>query len=266
LPVLEFIYEIYTLTRNKERIQRRSRRLFCASLMSSCIKAIAAAWVHTLKCTKMLDDKDSVMANAIDTLNVSIQQLKGQESILMGEMSELAHQIKTRDKASLKPLLIKSKQKRMKLTQLVRKRESFEQHLEVIYNSELDQTLISAVKTTATAMKNLGLDKKISDVDDIMSDLEESHSDVKDINNILSQKMSIHEDDFDENDLEEELNILMGIESEENNNDYLKSKLMIKSKKMEPPKVESSMEQDKVERVGRQENEEEKLDLPMPAA
>lgn len=239
--------------------------------MSSCIKAIAAAWVHTLRCTKMLDDKDSVMANAIDTLNTSIQQLKAQESSLMAEMSELAHQIKTRDRASLKPLLIKSKQKRMKLTQLVRKRESFEQHLEVIYNSELDQTLISAVKTTATAMKNLGLDKKISDVDDIMSDLEESHSDVKDINNILSQKMSIHEDDFDENDLEEELNILMGIESEENNNDYLRSKLMIKTKKMEsqkmePPKLESTMDSVKEEDVVRQDNEEEKLDLPMPAA
>lgn len=215
--------------------------------MTSCVKAIASVWIHTLKCTKMLDDKDSTMANAIETLNTSIQQLKNQENVLMKEMSELAQQIKSRDKSTLKPLLIKSKQKRMKLTQLVRKRESFEQHLEVIYNSELDQTLISAVKTTATAMKNLGLDKKLSDVDDIMTDLEETHSDVKDINNILSQKMNFHEDEFDDADIEEELNILMGIESDDIKNEsiLMRNKLIIKTPKninLQAPAVNSRME------------------------
>eukprot|EP00960_Hanusia_phi_P062624 765215-Hanusia_phi.AAC.3 len=195
----------------------------------------------------MLDDRESTMANAIETLNTSIQQLKAQEDALMKEMSELAQKIKSRDKSTLKPLLIKSKQKRMKLTQIVRKRESFEQHLEVIYNSELDQTLISAVKTTATAMKNLGLDKKLSDVDDIMSDLEETHSDVKDINNILSQKMNFHEDEFDDADIEEELNILMGIESDEVKGEasIMRNRLIIKAPKaasIQAPLVNSSME------------------------
>lgn len=236
--------------------------------MTSCVKAIASVWISTLRCTKMLDDRESTMANAIETLNTSIQQLKNQENLLMKEMSDIAHQIKSRDKATLKPLLIKSKQKRMKLTQLVRKRESFEQHLEVIYNSELDQTLISAVKTTATAMKNLGLDKKLSDVDDIMTDLEETHSDVKDINNILSQKMNFHEDEFDDQDIEEELNILMGIDSDDikSESNLLRNKLIIKAAKpspMEAPVLDSTMQEESAKPPAVA--EEEKLELPLPA-
>jgi hypothetical protein len=260
--------------------------------MSSCIKGLASAWVQTLRWTRMLDDKDSVMANAIETLNQSILQIKGQEAALMREMADLAVQIKSRDrsmlKSTLKPLLMRSKQRRMKLTQLVRKRESFEQHLEVIYNSELDQTLISAVKTTASAMKNLGLDKKLSDVDDIMTDLEETHSDVKDINNALSQKM-VHEDDFDEDDLEEELSILLGIDSsnaQDDDSGLLRSKLLVKSRRAGPavpdvsavsavsdvpdiPKTSNSMTQSEVETVPSREPEndadrEPLLELPLP--
>lgn len=247
--------------------------------MSSCIKGLASAWVQTLRWTRMIDDKDSVMANAIETLNQSILQIKGQEAALMREMADLAVQIKSRDRSTLKPLLVRSKQRRVKLTQLVRKRESFEQHLEVIYNSELDQTLISAVKTTASAMKNLGLDKKLSDVDDIMTDLEETHSDVKDINNALSQKM-VHEDDFDEDDLEEELSILLGIDSSNAHDDdagLLRSKLLVKSRRAASvasavPQISNSMTPGEVETAPSREPEDDVeadreplLELPMPA-
>mmetsp|Transcript_10068 Transcript_10068/g.33527 ORF Transcript_10068/g.33527 Transcript_10068/m.33527 type:complete len:112 (-) Transcript_10068:8-343(-) len=110
-------------------------------------------------------------------------------------------------------------------------------------------------------MKNLGLDKKLSDVDDIMTDLEETHSDVKDINNILSQKMSFHEDEFDDNDIEEELNILMGIESEEckQESSLMRNKLIIKSSNkatLDIPTIQSTMTRKKrIRRITR----------PMPA-
>ena len=225
--------------------------------MSGCMRAIASVWVGTLRCTRMFDDKEAITAHAVNSLMKSICQLKEQEDGLTKELSELTTQIKSKRSLgmkALKPLLLKSKQKRVKLTQIVKKRESFEHHLDLLNNNELDQTLISTVKQTANAMKSLGLHKQVDDIDTVMADLEDTQLDIKEVTDIMSTRL-MREEDFDDADLEEELNMLMEIDSEEASaRQYLVKDPPPLARRV--PVMKSSME----EQDGRA--EEEKIELP----
>lgn len=186
--------------------------------MPGCVSIIASVWIRTLRCTGMYDDREATTAHAINGLVVSIDHLKSQEEGMGKELASLTQQIRAKRSTgmkALKPLLLKSKQKRIKLTQIVRKRESFEHHLDLLNNNEIDQTLISTVKQTATAMKSLGLHKQIDDIDTVMADLEDSQLDIKEMSDIMSTRLNSRDDDLDDNELEDELNILLGIDEDD---------------------------------------------------
>jgi len=214
--------------------------------MPGCISLIASAWVRTLRCTGVYDDKEAVTAHAMNGLAVSIDHLRGQEDALGSELSALTQQIKGKRSAgmkALKPLLLKCKQKRVRLTQIVRKRESFEHHLDVLNNTEIDQTLITTVKQTATAMKSLGIHKQIDDVDTLMSDLEDSHLDAKEMSDLMSSRMG-REEDLDDAELEEELNALLEIDGDDTASYILPSSMQVPARKQtmaEVPRVTSTM-------------------------
>lgn len=182
--------------------------------MSGCVKGFASVWVGLLRLTKAFEDKEAVTAQAVNSLMKSIWQLREQEDALTKELTELTQGIKSKRSQGmkvLKPLLLKSKQKRVKLTQLVRKRESFEHHLDLLNNNELDQNLISTVKQTATAMKSLGLHRQVDDIDTVMADLEDTQMDIKEVTDMMSTRM-MREEDFDDKELEEELMSLLEID------------------------------------------------------
>eukprot|EP00960_Hanusia_phi_P065498 766114-Hanusia_phi.AAC.4 len=78
----------------------------------------------------------------------------------------------------------------------------------------MDQTLISTVRQTATAMKNLGLHKQIDDIDTVMADLEDSHLDMKEVTDLMSNRLG-HADDIGDDELEAELSVLLGLDEAE---------------------------------------------------
>lgn len=214
--------------------------------MPGCIGIFASGWIRVLRLTGVYKDEEAVTAQAINGLVVSIDHLRGQEDALASELSTLTQQIKGKRSAgmkALKPLLLKCKQKRVRLTQIVRKRESFEHHLDVLNNTEIDQTLITTVKQTATAMKSLGIHKQIDDVDTLMSDLEDSHLDAKEMSDLMSSRLG-REEDLDDTELEEELKALLEIDEDDTASYLLPSSLQIHPRKQsttEVPKVTSSM-------------------------
>jgi len=223
------------------------------------MRAIASVWVGTLRCTRMFEDKDAITAHAVNSLMKSICQLKDQEDGITKELGELTMQIKSKRSLgmkALKPLLLKSKQKRVKLTQIVKKRESFEHHLDLLNNNELDQTLISTVKQTANAMKSLGLHKQVDDIDTVMADLEDTQLDIKEVTDIMSTRL-MREEDFDDADLEEELNMLMEIDPSDDSSarQYLVKEPPVSIRKA--PVMTSSMEERREPR-----GEEDNMELP----
>jgi hypothetical protein len=70
----------------------------------------------------------------------------------------------------------------------------------------MNQNMLVSMKHTSEALQTLGL--KVSDADNIMLDLEESASDVTNLQNTLST--SSFDNDFTEMDLHEELALLLG--------------------------------------------------------
>jgi len=70
----------------------------------------------------------------------------------------------------------------------------------------MNQNMLVSMKHTSEALQTLGL--KVSDADNIMLDLEESASDVTNLQNTLST--SAFDNDFTEMELHEELALLLG--------------------------------------------------------
>ncbi|EKX31843.1 hypothetical protein GUITHDRAFT_121961 [Guillardia theta CCMP2712] len=211
--------------------------------MSGCMRAIASVWVGTLRCTKLYDDKEALTAHAVNSLITSIEQLQTQECALNKELTEITQQIKLKRNLgakALKPLLIKSKQKRIKLTQIVKKKESFEHHLDLLNNNELDQSLISTVKQTANAMKSLGLHKQVDDIDAVMADLEDTQLDIKEVTDMMSSRM-VRDEDIDDTELQDELDEILGIDEKEGHNFLIRER---PSRVTEMPKLTSSMQEE----------------------
>lgn len=227
------------------------------TLMTYIMKAIASVWIGTLKCFRVHDDREAIAAHAVMSLKASIDHLKRQEDDMTRDLAVVIGEIRTKraktsDKAAVRALLIKSKQKRSKLTQVVKKRESFEHHLDVLSNTEMDQELISTVKKTASAMKSLGLNKTIDDVDNIMADLEETQLDMKEVTNIMSSRVA-YDDELDDKDLEDELDMIMGMDTENMDSTSLVVKESGRKKEMptemltETPQVKTSMKENEEE-------------------
>ncbi len=76
---------------------------------------------------------------------------------------------------------------------LQRKREALDNHMETLEHSELNQHVLHSMQRTSNALKAMGLDKSLKDVDKVMLDLEENHSDISSLQQTLG--MSYMEDE-----------------------------------------------------------------------
>jgi hypothetical protein len=66
-------------------------------------------------------------------------------------------------------MLVQSKKIKGRLAVLLRKREALDNHMETLENSELNQHVLHSMQRTSNALKAMGLDKSLKDVDKVMS-------------------------------------------------------------------------------------------------
>ena len=143
------------------------------------------------------------------SLQNSINEISIVENKAKVELQQLVNKVKSldpvRQKVSLHEVLRRSRVLRATLSNTQKKRLGMEQHLETLKQSQLNQTMMTSMKHTTDALQTLGLN--VSDADNIMLDLEESSSDLKDMQSTLSQ--SIGDVDFSTDDLDAELEMML---------------------------------------------------------
>ena len=184
-----------------------------AACQTIAINSLADAWLSlsTIVCGKKQDDE---IRRASMLLSKSIAATCSTEDSIQQELRALATRVKTMRSALMKPelntLLCQSRSKRLRLSQTTKKREALEQHMETLHSSQLNQQVMSSVRQTTDALKAMGLEKELESIDEVMMDLTECHGDVAAIGNGLSS--SIGADAVDDDDLEVEMNLLLGVD------------------------------------------------------
>ena len=131
-------------------------------------------------------------------LKHSLREIGATEEELKSELEALIARIRATQKQTksierVKPMLVQSKKIKARLAVLLRKREALDNHMETLENSELNQHVLHSMQRTSNALKAMGLDKSLKDVDQVMLDLEENHSDMSSMQQTLG--MSFGEDD-----------------------------------------------------------------------
>ena len=148
------------------------------------------------------------LAIAQVALDDSITQITESEQKCTKELREIVMKVQNTHKKKRVSmpvdLLQRSKSLRESLATLHKKRIALENHKDQIETSKLNQSLLHSMKHTNNAMKSLGVN--ISDADNIMLDLEDTTSELGQLQSTLSTNMS---SDIDDVDLEQELQLML---------------------------------------------------------
>lgn len=175
----------------------------------------AGTWISVITWTQQFTTRGRALVQqderrkAMISLTDSISEVGRHEDDTRQSLRNIAEKVKATNKAHkapLRELLLSSKTQRNKLSLVVKKRASLQQHLETLQTSELNQQVLVSVQQTSQVLKSMGLDQKIDNVEELMMDLAESHDDVRNIQNGLGTSYG---EDPDNDELEAELALLI---------------------------------------------------------
>lgn len=178
---------------------------------SSSMISLASLWVYIMTVVRgesHADQKRRARLHAEQT----IDNLQARENMLEGELRTLAmtaRQAKVADaRNTLRSILMSSKATRQQLVATSKKRCALQNHLETLKSSELNEQVLSSVKETSDVLKKMGLDKSLADMDEVVQDLQEAHSDVASLQETLSESFT-GSGAGDELDIDTELELLL---------------------------------------------------------
>ena len=141
----------------------------------------------------------------------SITELTKAEDNTKRELSTIVDKVKnmpgSKSKQVMKDLLLRSRNLRSTLASMGKKRMSMEKQLETLRQSQLNQHMLVSMKHTNEALQKLGM--KVTDADNIMLDLEDSHTDINNLQASLSSAFVV-DDNVTDTDLSEELELILG--------------------------------------------------------
>jgi hypothetical protein len=162
-----------------------------------CLNTVASFWIRFMQFISGPLPIDNTRAAKLG-LKESLREITSTEEELKTELDALIARIQATQKQSknierVKPMLVQSRKIKGRLAVLQRKREALENHMDTLENSELNQHVLHSMQRTSNALKAMGLDKSLKDVDKFMLDLEENHSDVSSLQQTLG--MSYSEDE-----------------------------------------------------------------------
>lgn len=181
---------------------------------------ILATWFRNATVTMWGINTQDRTAMAELSVAASINELSHAEQETREKLQAIVKQVKLMQKsaqtttsksASVQQALMKSRALRKTLTSLALKKNGMENHLEKLRQSKINQSMISSMQATNDALAKLGVN--VSDADDVMLDYEDLSKDVHDTTSALS---SFQEPGavYDEDELEQELQMMLGDESE----------------------------------------------------
>ena len=182
----------------------------------SCSKGVQTAFANGVRGLALAvwgtQPRDSMLLAEM-SVSASITELTKAEDNTKRELSTIVDKVKSmpgnKSKQVVKDLLLRSRNLRSTLASMGKKRMSMEKQLETLRQSQLNQHMLVSMKHTNEALQKLGL--KVSDADNIMLDLEDSHTDINNLQASLSSAFVVDDNVTDIN-LSEELELILGDE------------------------------------------------------
>jgi len=184
------------------------------SQADGCSKGVQTAFANGVRGLALAvwgtQPRDSMLLAEM-SVSASITELTKAEDNTKRELSTIVDKVKNmpgnKSKQVVKDLLLRSRNLRSTLASMGKKRMSMEKQLETLRQSQLNQHMLVSMKHTNEALQKLGL--KVSDADNIMLDLEDSHTDINNLQASLSSAFVV-DDNVTDIDLSEELELILG--------------------------------------------------------
>jgi hypothetical protein len=178
-------------------------------------KGIQTAFANTVRWVALAvwgtHPRDSMLLAEM-SVSASINELTQAENNTKRELSIIVDKVKimpgNKSKTVIKDLLLRSRGLRSTLASMSKKSMSMEKQLENLRQSQLNQHMLVSMKHTSEALQKLGL--KVSDTDNIMLDLEDSNTDINNLQAFLSSGFA--DDNLSDMDLSEELELILSDE------------------------------------------------------
>ena len=197
-------------------IQYLPARCSMTSNADSCSKGVQTAFANGVRGLALAvwgtQPRDSMLLAEM-SVSASITELTKAEDNTKRELSTIVDRVKNmqanKSKQMVKDLLLRSRNLRSTLASMGKKRMSMEKQLETLRQSQLNQHMLVSMKHTNEALQKLGL--KVSDADNIMLDLEDSHTDINNLQASLSSAFVV-DDNVTDMDLTEELELILADE------------------------------------------------------
>lgn len=175
---------------------------------------VASVWIQLMSLVARPDSAVVRSDNAITAkvqLQETIAHLKQVEDSLREDLKSSAVHVRAAQashaKTTLQHLLMRTRAKRMRLTQTANKRVNMEQQLDALCMSELNNQVLSSMQKTSVALKSLGVREAVEDADEVMLDMQEAHQELSAMQDALGQPINM--DALDESALAAELEMLL---------------------------------------------------------
>jgi hypothetical protein len=109
---------------------------------------------------------------------------------------------------SLHTLLKKSLMMRKQIASTEQRSRLIEQQVEVFENTEFNKSIVESLRTSADAMKNMGLQRAVDDVDGVMDEIHETFGLANEMQSTLSSSMPYNESHDTDDELMRELELI----------------------------------------------------------
>lgn len=181
-----------------------------------CLEVFASMWISS-KRQVMRDPPEQQLYKAQEDLEECMHKMERQEREKIENVIRLSKEAvqkkKAGDTAAAKMKLAQRRSAAASLQKLRHSMHVIETHLDNIRSSELDKEIMMSLKTSSEALKKAGVGFNISEVENVMTELDDHMQDMKDITSVLSAP--INHGTEDDTELESELERLMNAEDEE---------------------------------------------------
>jgi uncharacterized protein (UPF0335 family) len=153
---------------------------------------------------------------AQEQLREAIAKLTALHEEQQKKLDDISHTVRVKrtqgaSTQSLHTLLKKSVMVRKQIACTEQRSRLIEQQVEVFENTEFNKSIVESLRTSANAMKNMGLQRAVDDVDGVMDEIHETFGLANEMQSTLNNSMASGEGEDTDDELLRELELITSV-------------------------------------------------------
>ena len=181
--------------------------------MNCLVEAVASLWLSMLRMSGVKTLQGSTIGDAKEQLLSTLVIVSSQINLLETEVCTSLRDIKTRrgvfSKTQLRNVIMQARLKKGEIKSLQDKSLIMTRQLDSLESNEVNKAVLQTMQTSASALKNMGLQNDLVQADTVISEMEEGMNHMNDMNSTMSTGISQLDLNISDEDLEAELETLL---------------------------------------------------------